>query len=118
MHIASAGMPGPLLLSGTDCRVIELSGIPPGLFSQAEYETTTMQLKPGDSLLSCSDGVVEAQNARYEDFGIDWLISICNTSCGSTPHELLSRIFSAVHEFTHVIHQHDDMAAAIFHLQG
>jgi sigma-B regulation protein RsbU (phosphoserine phosphatase) len=118
MQIASAGMPGPLLLSGIDCRVVELSGIPPGLFSQAEYETTSMKLKPGDSLLSCSDGVVEAQNARYEDFGIDRLISICNTSCGSTPDELLTRIFSAVHEFTHVIHQHDDMAAAIFHLQG
>jgi len=28
----------------------------------------------------------------------------------------LDRIFSAVHDFTHVIQQHDDMAAAILHL--
>lgn len=116
MHLASAGMPGPLLISGGSCRVISLSGIPPGLFSQAEYETTTLQLQPGDSLLSFSDGVVEAQNARYEDFGIDRLISICDSSCASTPGELLAHIFSAVHGFTHVIQQHDDMAAAIFHL--
>src|SRR6266446_1902576 len=31
MLIASAGMPGPLYLSGKGCQALELSGIPPGL---------------------------------------------------------------------------------------
>jgi hypothetical protein len=35
-----------------------------------------------------------------------------------TPEELLAGIFSAVHDFTYVIQQHDDMAAAILHLDS
>lgn len=56
MRIASAGMPGPLHLSGKNCRVLELSGIPPGLFADSDYETLTVKLELGDSILVCSDG--------------------------------------------------------------
>ena len=116
MHLASAGMPGPLYFSAKSCRVLDLSGIPPGLFADAEYETLTMKLAPGDSILICSDGIIEAQNARYDDFGIARLMTVCNENSGASPTELLERIFSAVHAFTDVIRQHDDMAAVIFHL--
>jgi sigma-B regulation protein RsbU (phosphoserine phosphatase) len=116
MHLASAGMPAPLHLSSSKCEILELSGIPPGLFPTADYETLTVRLLPGDSLLLCSDGIIEAQNARYEDFGVERLIDICHAGHCLPPDELLTCIFSAVHDFTHVIQQHDDMAAAILHL--
>ena len=116
MRIASAGMPGPIHISGSNCRVLELAEIPPGLFPNADYETQSVTLRPGDSFLFCSDGILEAQNARYEDFGIDRLIKLCKSGSGLTPPELLANIFSAVHEFSKAIQQHDDMAAAIFHL--
>jgi sigma-B regulation protein RsbU (phosphoserine phosphatase) len=116
MHLASAGMPGPLYFSANGCRVLDLSGIPPGLFANSEYETLTLKLEPGDSILVCSDGIIEAQNARYDDFGIARLMSVCRENSSASPTELLMRIFSAVHEFTDLIRQHDDMAAVIFHL--
>lgn len=117
MTLASAGMPGPLHFSATGCRIIELSGIPSGLFPGSEYEAVSITLQPGDSIVCCSDGITEAQNARYEDFGIERLIAICNEGAHLPPEELLAGIFSAVNNFTHVIRQHDDMAAAIFQLQ-
>ena len=116
MRLSSAGIPGPLLFSAKGSRVLDLSGIPPGLFADAEYETLTVKLEPGDSLLICSDGIIEAQDARYDDFGIARLTSVCNQNLTTSPTELLLRIFTAVHEFTDVIRQHDDMAAVIFHL--
>jgi serine phosphatase RsbU (regulator of sigma subunit) len=88
------------------------------LFADAKYETLTLKLEPGDSILVCSDGIIEAQNARYDDFGIPRLMSVCNDNSGASPTELLVRIFSAVHDFTDVIRQHDDMAAVIFHLDS
>ena len=118
MHLAGAGMPGPLHFSAKGCRVLDLSGIPPGLFADAEYETLTLKLEPGDSILVCSDGIIEAQNARYDDFGIARLMTVCNENSNASPTELLLRIFSAVHAFTDAIRQHDDMAAVIFHLGG
>jgi serine phosphatase RsbU (regulator of sigma subunit) len=50
------------------------------------------------------------------DFGIDRLMAICVARGGLSPQELLRQIFLAVHSFTHVIQQHDDMAAAILQL--
>jgi phosphoserine phosphatase RsbU/P len=61
MQISSAGMPAVLHFTEGEYRTVELTGIPPGLFAHAEYETATVQLQPGDSILMCSDGIVEAQ---------------------------------------------------------
>ena len=118
MRIASAGMPGPLHLSGSQCQVLEVSGIPPGLFSHATYETTVLSLRPGDSVLFYTDGITEAVNARYEDFGVERVSGICATRQDVTPTQLLQSIFSAVHEFSDGFRQHDDMAAALFHFFG
>lgn len=92
---------------------MNVSGIPPGLFADADYETLTVILEPGDCVMLCSDGIIEAQNARFEDFGIDRLMAICGARGGLSPEELLRQIFLAAHSFTHVSQQHDDMAAAI-----
>jgi sigma-B regulation protein RsbU (phosphoserine phosphatase) len=113
MRLASAGIPGPLYFSGSGCSVLNVFGIPPGLFADADYETLTVILEPGDCVMLCSDGIIEAQNARFEDFGIDRVMAICGARGGLSPEELLRQIFLAVHNFTHVIQQHDDMAAAI-----
>jgi hypothetical protein len=97
MRLASAGMPGPLHFSGSGCSVLNVSGIPPGLFADADYDTLTVRLEPGDCVMLCSDGIIEAQNARFEDFGIERLLAICGARGGLSPEELLRQIFLAVH---------------------
>jgi sigma-B regulation protein RsbU (phosphoserine phosphatase) len=115
MRIASAGMPGPFRLTHGTCKPMELSGIPPGLFANASYETTSLKLEPGDSVLFCTDGITEAMNAEYESFGYDRLQICCETRMGLGPAEILSGIFSAVEGHCQGSLQHDDMAAALFH---
>src|SRR5713101_5254099 len=70
MLVSSAGMPGPFHLSAEGCRVIQIPGLPPGLFAEAEYDTVTLNLQPGDSVLFCTDGITEAFNTEDEAFGI------------------------------------------------
>jgi phosphoserine phosphatase RsbU/P len=115
MRIASAGMPGPFHLSAKSCRALELAGLPPGLFAEAEYETATLTLQPGDSVVFCSDGITDAFNIRDESFGISRLQSVCESGLRIAPTELLRRIFKAVETFAGVQAQHDDMAAAVLH---
>jgi len=115
MHVTSAGMPGPFHLSADGCRVLEIPGLPPGLFAEAEYDTSTLTLQPGDSILFCTDGITEAFNTKDEAFGISRLQSLCENSLRIPPRELLARIFAAVEAFTLGRQQHDDMAAAVFH---
>jgi hypothetical protein len=47
------------------------SGLPLGLFADAEYGETALQLAPGESLTLLSDGVVEAMNADHQLFGFE-----------------------------------------------
>jgi phosphoserine phosphatase RsbU/P len=115
MQVSSAGMPGPFHLSAQGCRVMEIPGIPPGLFANAQYDTSTLTLRPGDSILFCTDGITDAFNMEDEAFGITRLQSVCENGLRIPPRELLRRIFAAVEAFAVGRPQHDDMAAAVFH---
>src|ERR1700736_4938214 len=115
MLITSAGMPGPFHLSDRRCRVLQIPGIPPGLFPEAEYETATLTLQPGDSVLFCTDGITDAFNIKNESFGISRVQDLCEHAARIPPSELLRRIFAAVETFTQHRDQHDDMAAVVFH---
>jgi sigma-B regulation protein RsbU (phosphoserine phosphatase) len=118
LRIASAGMPGPFHLCADGFRPLELSGIPPGLFPDTSYETLTVRLTPGDSVLFCTDGITDAFDRDGEQFGVERLQELCKDPRDLSPMELLSRIFSAVEEFSRGCEQHDDMAAALLHYSG
>jgi sigma-B regulation protein RsbU (phosphoserine phosphatase) len=118
LQISSAGMPGPFHLCGKGCRTLELTGIPPGLFAATSYETLTLRLQPGESVLFCTDGITDAFARDGEQFGIERLQELCGAQRPIAPAELLGRIFTAVENFSHGREQHDDMAAAVFQYCG
>jgi sigma-B regulation protein RsbU (phosphoserine phosphatase) len=118
LRIASAGMPGPFHLCANGCRALELTGIPPGLFAATSYETLTLRLEPGDSVLFCTDGITDAFARDGEQFGIERLQELCHSHQPVSPTELLGHIFAAVEDFTRGREQHDDMAAAVFQFCG
>ena len=64
LRIASAGMAGPVLLSARGNRELDLRGIPPGMFPETEYESETVQLERGDSVIFLSDGFCEGAEFR------------------------------------------------------
>ena len=115
MRVASAGMPGPLLIHGKECQCLQLSGLPPGLFPDVSYEEYCLQLQPGDSLLFCTDGLTEARNSHDEEFGIEGLRDVCSLHSASTPLDLLTQAFAAIERFSRDTRQWDDMTAAVFH---
>jgi phosphoserine phosphatase RsbU/P len=118
MSIASAGMPGPLHLSSRCCRVLEIPGMPPGLFPDVDYESATIPLESGDSVVFCTDGITDAFNIENDPFGVQRLRAVCEVNLRTDPAELLRNIFSAVEKFTRGRKQYDDMAAAVFHYRG
>lgn len=115
MKIASAGMPGPLLIRGRDTRVLQIAGLPPGLFQDATYDEFTLQLEPGDSVLFCTDGLTDARNRFEHEFELTGLQEVCRKHAGDSPIDLLNQLFTAIQEFTTDCRQWDDMTAAVFH---
>ena len=82
LQIANAGHIPPVLVRAEDGRseVLDLpTGAPIGV-GQVAFETATVQVRPGDRLVLCTDGLVEV---RGEDIG-DGLAALC-ASAGTPP---------------------------------
>jgi serine phosphatase RsbU (regulator of sigma subunit) len=93
-------MPGPLYFCANGCRVLAVNEIPPGLFAATTYETLTLRLQPGDSVLFCTDGITtDAFNRNGEQFGIEQLQKLSDAEPTASPNELLARVFAAVECF-------------------
>lgn len=109
----SAGMPGPLLLRGTESQVLQVAGIPPGLFADVTYDMLKVQLQPGDSVLFFTDGLTDARNVHRVDFETEGLRNVCHRHAGESRIELLRHIFNGLQDFTTNGNQWDDMTAAV-----
>lgn len=62
--LANGGMPFPFLVHGDSITRLEMPGVPLGLFEGTVYEELEFELKPGDTLILASDGVMDAQNTK------------------------------------------------------
>src|SRR5208282_1546396 len=84
MRVASAGMPGPLLLRGKETRALKMAGIPPGLFPGVSYEEYSFFLEPGDSVLFFTDGLPDARYGENNLFRGERSADVCK-ACGRFP---------------------------------
>lgn len=80
LQLVRAGHIDPLLRTRDgDCRRLPVGGgMPLGLsaeFGRLEYPVTTVELDPGETILLCTDGLVEQPGADLDD-GIQYLTSL------------------------------------------
>ena len=69
LKIANSGLPRPLYCHDGKIEVIEATGLPLGLFDDAEYDELTFKAKPGDMFVFFSDGIMDARNKAGDMFG-------------------------------------------------
>jgi len=77
VKFTSAGGP-PLTIFRTDLTtsVVEASGVPFGMFGNADYEECEFQCDSGDRLLMFSDGAIEIRNSEGRLLGVEGLVEI------------------------------------------
>ena len=92
---------------------LEAGGIPVGIFPESPYDVQSTRLDPGDWLVIFTDGVVEAANAKDEEFGETELIKLVDRESGSSPAEMLRRMLADLDRFVGNTPQHDDMTCLI-----
>jgi len=97
MELANAGFPPPFLVRNKEVRLLNVTGLPLGLFPDASYSSMTVQLQPGDVLVFCSDGVLDQTNGAQEEFGTERLqAQLSAISECSRAEEVASRILESV----------------------
>jgi sigma-B regulation protein RsbU (phosphoserine phosphatase) len=99
LRLANAGMPLPLLVRKGQCRPIRAEGIPLGLLEHAQYQEVSVGLQSGDLFAMFSDGIVEAANTKYEEFGPRRLENVLRQNFHRSPQEIIDTLFEEVREF-------------------
>jgi phosphoserine phosphatase RsbU/P len=96
LQVANSGLPRPVYLHDGKLEIIEATGLPLGLFDEAEYDEFTFRARPGDLFVFFSDGILDARNRAGNLFGrtgAERIISECaHVSAG----EVVQRLFEAV----------------------
>ncbi len=92
---------------------LESGGIPLGILAAPPYVAATITLEPGDWVVMFSDGVVEAENAKSEEFSEDRLIYNIHMGAAQSPAMMLQRIMSDVDNFVGTAPQHDDVTCML-----
>jgi serine phosphatase RsbU (regulator of sigma subunit) len=92
---------------------LERGGVPLGVMPDVPYETGSVQLAPGDTLIIFTDGVVEAWDEKGEDFGELRLLQIAAQTEDFSAAQVRDSVMSGVADFTGDARQHDDITCLI-----
>lgn len=95
--------------AGSLARVDGGVSTPIGLVEEAEYDQVELSLRPGDTLVLCTDGVIEATNARDEQFGFEGLERSLRAAPSSRASQLAARLERDVRAHVGDASQYDDL---------
>ncbi len=115
----NAGHNWPVLrrISGGTER-LETGGLPLGIMASASYQCGTTTLGPGDLLLIFTDGLVEAEDDRQQEYGEDRMFSVLADPKAVTANEVLKRVMTSVDSFVGYTRQHDDITCMVVRSAG
>lgn len=110
LRYVNAGHNPPIMYSsGTTPVILDNSGLLLGAFEDVLYDEKEILIGPKDHLIIYSDGVCEAMNETFEEFGEEKLLEIIVRNGDMHPNELEEKITSAIKMHTKESPQSDDM---------
>jgi len=96
---------------------LEQGGIPLGILESAPYQSGTVVLQSGDYLVVFTDGVVEAENERADEYGEQRLLYVVHMGAQLSPAQLLQSIMTDLNRFVAGAPQHDDVTCMLVKVQ-
>jgi len=118
LRVANSGLPRPVYCHEGRIEIIQATGLPLGLFDDAEYEEFTFSPKPGGVFVFFSDGILDAQNKARELFGRGRLEQIVAANSGLSAEGVVDAIFKAVAEHAGAEEAFDDQTVVVLRVKG
>ena len=120
-RVSNGGCPYPYHFQASSGELAELQmdAYPLGVRPDTEYPEMETQLQPGDSVVFCSDGIIEAENPSGELFGYDRTMETIRQSCGErlSAEETIGRLLDVVNAFRGDVPQKDDMTCVVLRVE-
>lgn len=114
LEYINAGHNNPILrrASGLIER-LDIGGLPFGIQPEVKYEHATVTLAPGDWLIIFTDGLVEAENSRQDEYGELRLLTALESGRSVEPADLLKLLMLELDLFVGNTPQHDDVTCML-----
>ena len=106
--VANSGLPRPVYVHEGKNKVIEATGLPLGLFDDADYDEFRFNMKPGDMFVFFSDGILDARNRQGELFGRGRVEKIISECAGRSADCVVESLFKAAAEHSAGVETFDD----------
>ncbi len=120
LEISGAGMPPTLIRRADSNRVeeIELAGAPLGSFKDFPYQTKSVELNPGDTVVMMSDGLPEMIGDKDEVFGYDRVGSVLRDTADLTPQGVIDRYSEVAAEWANGRLPDDDVTLIVMRMKA
>ena len=117
LRVANSGLPRPIYCHNGKTEIIEATGLPLGLFDDAEYEEFSFAAKPGDMFVFFSDGILDARNKAGDLFGRGRLEQIIASNANLPADAVVREVFTAVAEHAAGEDAFDDQTVVVIRVK-
>ena len=118
LQVANSGLPRPVYCHNGKTQLIEATGLPLGLFDDADYDEFTFQASDDDVFVFFSDGILDATNRAGDLFGRTRLEKIIAEQCTNSAEAMVKAIFKAVAEHARGVETFDDQTVVAIKVKG
>jgi sigma-B regulation protein RsbU (phosphoserine phosphatase) len=106
--VSNSGLPRPIHVHAGKNHVIEATGLPLGLFDDANYDEFRFKMKPGDMFVFFSDGILDARNRRGQLFGRERVEQLVLECASKSADCVVNTLFKAAAEHSAGVESFDD----------
>lgn len=118
LRVANSGLPRPIYCHDGKIEVIEATGLPLGLFDDADYDEFKFAAKAGEMFVFFSDGILDARNKAGDLFGRDRLHQIVSANLTAPVDAVVKAIFDAVAKHAAGEEAFDDQTVVVIRVKG
>jgi sigma-B regulation protein RsbU (phosphoserine phosphatase) len=118
LQVANSGLPRPVYCHNGKTQMIEATGLPLGLFDDADYDEFTFQAEPDDVFVFFSDGILDATNKAGDLFGRTRLEKIITECARNSAESMVKSIFKAAAEHASGVDTFDDQTVVAIKVKG
>jgi phosphoserine phosphatase RsbU/P len=118
LQVANSGLPRPVYCHKGKTQMIEATGLPLGLFDDAEYDEFAFQAEADDVFVFFSDGILDATNKAGELFGRTRLEKVITECYPNSAESMVKSIFKAAAEHASGVETFDDQTVVAIKVKG
>jgi len=115
LRYSSAGHNPPIFCSVSTSahQILDVGGFPLGISLDAEFPSAEVAVQKDDVVIIYTDGVVEAEDANNELFGLERLCDLVEQHLNSSPEDIKSVILGAIDTYTNSSPPNDDTTIVV-----